>query len=328
MPGPISHLLAVQAKERESQRPRVRNPTRLVRPLPRIVADHGTRYSLVQRTQCLTLLSLGYSFKFVEDTIKIPEKTSRRILKKAEQRGYHPAEDPRILEHHVEDGARSGRPKEISDAVEKHLLDLVIEDRNGREKSSEVLAYESGISTSSTLRILHKNGFGSVKPTRKPGLNREQRKARLEFCLAHQHWTLEDWKNVIWSDETSVILTRRGSQRLWRRPDEGFERSVIRNRWKGFSEFMFWGCFSYDFKGPCHIWTPETAVERTDAEKEIKELNKELEIKNKEEWELNQRQLPSRKGRKPQWRFTEKTGKLVRRSKSGGIDWYRYNKVW
>jgi len=198
MPGQISHVLAIRAKERESQRPRVQKPPRLIRPIPQEVAiDHGTRYSIVQRTQCLTLLSLGYTYKQVEEAIKIPHWTCRRIHEKATQRGYCPAEDPRILEHHVEDGVRSGRPKEIDKTVEKRLLDLIIEDRSSREKSSEVLAYETGISTSSTLRILHQNRFSSVKPTRKPGLNPEQRKARLEFCLRHQHWTLEDWKRVI-----------------------------------------------------------------------------------------------------------------------------------
>jgi len=33
----------------------------------------------------------------------------------------------------------------------------------------------------------------------------------------HQDWSLEDWKKVVWSDETSVILGhRRGGVRVWR----------------------------------------------------------------------------------------------------------------
>jgi hypothetical protein len=39
--------------------------------------------------------------------------------------------------------------------------------------------------------------------------------ARLAFAIDHAHWTLDDWKNVIWSDETSVVLGhRRGSYRV------------------------------------------------------------------------------------------------------------------
>ena len=114
------------------------------------------------------------------------------IKKRAYERGFRPDQDSRILEHYVKDGPRSGRPKEITLEIEQCLLDSVKADRSGREKSSEVLAYECGISYSSALRILHKYGLLNVKPTRKPGLNGRQRAARLAFCLKHQHWTLED----------------------------------------------------------------------------------------------------------------------------------------
>lgn len=214
--------------------------------------------------------------------------------------------------------------------TEQQLLESVKFDRSGREKSSEVLAYECGISRSSALRILHKYGLSNVKPTRKPGLNAVQRAARLAFCLDHINWTLEDWKRVIWSDETSVILgQRRGAVRLWRESGEAYENTCIRRRWKGYSEFMFWGCFSWDKKGSCHIWTKETAQERKKADEELVELNKALEPMLKMEWELstkmrrmNLRRRPA--GKKPQWKFTKKNGKLVREGKAGGIDWYRY----
>src|SRR5580692_1396246 len=96
------------------------------------------------------------------------------------------------------------------------------------------------------------------------------KKARLQFALDHQNWTLEDWKRVIWSDETSIVIGfRRGGYKVWCTPEERFTKSCIRPHWKGFSEFMFWGCFSYDKKGPCHIWKPETKTERTAAQEEI-----------------------------------------------------------
>ena len=62
MPGPISHLSAVKAGERECLRPRVQHPDRLQRPLPESasLSDRGNRYSLAERVQALTLLSLGY----------------------------------------------------------------------------------------------------------------------------------------------------------------------------------------------------------------------------------------------------------------------------
>jgi hypothetical protein len=94
---------------------------------------------------------------------------------------------------------------------------------------------------------------------------------------------------------------------------------------------MFWGCFTYDFKGPCHIWKKETAPEKAAAQRDLAKMNQDLEPEAKREWELKTgtRRLTLRgqpKGRKPTWKFQKKTGKLVRDGKAGGIDWYRYNK--
>ena len=83
---------------------------------------------------------------------------------------------------------------------------------------------------------------------------------RLAWCLERADWTLEQWKDLIWTDETSVQLGgTRGRRRVWRKPEEQFHKHVIKRRWKGFQEFMFWGSFSYDKKGPCHVWEKENA---------------------------------------------------------------------
>jgi hypothetical protein len=139
---------------------------------------------------------------------------------------------------------------------------------------------------------------------------------------------------VIWSDETSVVLCiRRGSYRVWRKPNQKVEKKMIRERWKGYSEFMFWACFSYDKKGPCHVWRAETPSERTKAEKELEELNAQNEPLAQAKWEALEaeryavsREENPRWTRHRNWRWTEKTGKLVRKPGYGGIDWYRYQK--
>jgi hypothetical protein len=122
-------------------------------------------------------------------------------------------------------------------------------------------------------------------------------------------------------------LHRRGGYRIWRKSDEALVKSAIRERWKRSSEFIFWGSFSYDKKGPYHCWLPKNAQERKQTEKTIQKLNEELEPLAKAEWELNNAMnrlgLCNRPGRKPQWRFNKKNGKLDR-GKKGGIDWYRY----
>ncbi len=163
---------------------------------------------------------------------------------------------------------------------------LVTHDATSREATAQALAVDLGVSRRTVLRALRKLRFRRVKPTFKPGLTAAMKKARLEFALAHRHWTLEDWKRVIWTDETSVILGhRRGTIRIWRRTAEDMDPTVIRRRWRMATDFMFWGCFTYDFKGPCHIWRKETAEERKRAQQILDGWNADLEPECRERWE-------------------------------------------
>ena len=237
----------------------------------------------------------------------------------------------------VDDAPRSGRPTKKTKDLEALLIAMVSKDRAGREKTTSRLAMEiSDLSTYGSIspvtvwRMLKGLNFSKVKPTMKPGLSAAQRAARLKWCLDHAHWTLEDWKRVIWTDETSVLMgIRRGSRKLWRRPDEQYKRQCVRNRWKGYSEFMFWGCFTYEKKGPCYVWQPETAAEKKEAATAIAALNEGREQRLREEWELergvDRLALKTRSGPKPRWRWNKASGKLERRSGSG-IDWWRYHK--
>ena len=123
-------------------------------------------------------------------------------------------------------------------------------DRYGQEKSCRQIAYELNIDSMTVWRTLKAAGYNKTKPTRKLGLTVEMRMARWRFCQKHKDWTIEEWKAVIWTDETSVVLGHwRGGYRIWQCPDQRFLKSTMRERWKGHSEFMFWGCSPYDSAG-------------------------------------------------------------------------------
>lgn len=94
------------------------------------------------------------------------------------------------------------------------MLSAVSKDHDGRFSSFTELAGEAkraGIKISATsIRCLLKaNNYRKVKLIYKPGLTQAMKDARLAFCETYRYWTLEDWKNVIWTDETSVILGSR-----------------------------------------------------------------------------------------------------------------------
>jgi transposase len=292
-------------------------------------------YDISTRALIVSLKATGKSNEEITFLTGIKKRTINDIFARAIKRGFDPCQRPiQIQDKYLEDASRLGRPSKQKEFLDR-VVNSVRTDRYGREKScanvAAALSQEGyNISDITVWRILRRAGYRKTKPTRKPGLTKKMKEARLKWCQAHEDWTIEDWKNVIWSDETSVVLNhRRGGYRVWRKADEAFVRSCIRERWKGYSEFMFWGCFSYNKKGPCHCWLPETKQEKEAASTRINELNQELEPIMRTQWELEtgmrRLDLRNKPGQKPQWRWTAKTGKLSRGRGSGlGIDWYRY----
>ncbi len=70
--------------------------------------------------------------------------------------------------------------------------------------------YKKGMQNTFFERTTHwtlkQMGYSSRRPHRVPLLSAKNRKRRLKFAQAHQNWTIEDWKNVAWSDESRFLL--------------------------------------------------------------------------------------------------------------------------
>ena len=69
----------------------------------------------------------------------------------------------------------------------------------------------------------------------------------MEFAIAHKEWTVEDWKRVIWTDETKI--NRFGSDRrkwAWKKPGESLSGRLVEGKLKfGGGSLMMWGCFCW-----------------------------------------------------------------------------------
>jgi hypothetical protein len=53
-------------------------------------------------------------------------------------------------------------------------------------------------------KVLIAAGYSQCKLTVKPGLNKQSKKERYDWCKAREHWGIEEWKNVIFTDEIAV----------------------------------------------------------------------------------------------------------------------------
>jgi hypothetical protein len=48
----------------------------------------------------------------------------------------------------------------------------------------------------------------------KPHLTREHKRKRMEFARSHRDWTIEKWKQVIFSDETGIVARPSDAHKL------------------------------------------------------------------------------------------------------------------
>jgi len=294
-----------------------------------------------QRMEALWMFERGEFREKITEKTAVSTASLYKIRTKAISNGWIPGEtlEPR----HVDDQPRSGRPK-VSQFITSQIIQVMTKNSTTRGWSSLRIAQEVSsllpgkqfVSASTVYRTLTTEGYGSYKRTVKPGLNEENRKLRLKWCQEHSvaaGWDLERWKNVIWTDETSVQLSSvRGKRRIWRKAGEAYHPHVIVRRWKGFQEFMWWSAFSYDKKGPYYIWPKETDAERKEREKQAKIVvanwNAARYADDLAEWELNKPMSRLRvrvnvPGPKPAFRHAE-NGAYILNNGKGGINWYRH----
>ncbi len=72
------------------------------------------------------------------------------------------------------------------------------------------------------------DGLQQQKTTPMSLLSAKNRKRRLQFAQVHQNWTIEDWKNVAWSDESRFLLRHSdGRVKIWHKEHESMDPSCL-----------------------------------------------------------------------------------------------------
>ncbi len=116
---------------------------------------------------------------------------------------------------------------------------------------------QNTISERTTRRTLKQMCYSNRRPHRVPLLSAKNRKRSLQFTRAHENWTIEDWKNVAWSDESLFLLRHSdGRVRIWHKEHESLDPScLVSTVQAGGGGVMVWGIFS------CHNFVPLVPIE-------------------------------------------------------------------
>ena len=95
-------------------------------------------------------------------------------------------------------------------------------------------------------------GLESHIAAQKPELRAENVVKRLEWAINHKDWTVEDWKRVIWSDESSIwVGVNPCRQWVIRPPGERLNPKYAKKTFKSAQvKVMVWACFTGERLGP------------------------------------------------------------------------------
>ena len=220
-----------------------------------------------QKQTIVKLNSKGISGRKIAELTGISRATIQKFLKRFEERG------------HVENQPRSGRPK-ISGIRDDNVLSRLVK-RNRRQtlKDLTVKLNESipvSVSETTANRKLKRLEYERLRVKKTTTISEKNRKARVSWCQEKKNWTVDEkWKQIIFSDETKVILDKDRKVFIWRKSDEAWRPECL-GMYSGHSprknvSAMFWGCISYNGIGTL---TPVDG--NIDSEKYIEVLDQHL----------------------------------------------------
>lgn len=149
----------------------------------------------------------------------------------------------------VRDLDRSGRPRRTTPAQDKELVHIARRhpDEPSRRTSARLRDHTGvQLDASTVRRRLVAEGLAAHPYTTKPALSAVQKQKRLSFAKRHR---LRKWSNVLFSDETKVVLgTRKHLVRRYK-GEKKFKRTF-----KHPGSVNVWGCFGRRGFGNIHIF--------------------------------------------------------------------------
>jgi hypothetical protein len=159
-------------------------------------------------------------------------------------------------EGNVKDRKRSERKRVTSKQDERMMIRAVMKDRCRGSQDIAADLNESGVRVSARTvrRRLWQAGLKAKTPRKKPFLNFTQRQKRVAWAKEHQDWTVDNWKKVLFSDESRIcIFGQDGIKYVRRRVGEENRPDCCIPTMKHPVSVMIWGCMARDGIGRLQV---------------------------------------------------------------------------
>ena len=191
----------------------------------------GKQLSPTTRGKIEALHSVGHSVRQIAALVR----RSRNSVHQCLQRLSHGSSDYE---------KRPGRGKATTIREDHRLKRIALQNRRATSRLlSYQLADETGkqVSSRTVRRRLSETGVNARRPRKTPLLTENHRHLRLEWATTHTQWTLDDWKSVLFTDESKVSIGNDGALYVWRRKGEEFLPECCDRTVQHAASVMVWG---------------------------------------------------------------------------------------
>ena len=194
------------------------------------------------KTLIVSMHKDGLSHQKIANIIGRNRSTVTKFLKRFSDRG------------NIENRPRIGRPRKLTFRAE-HTLNRTVK-QNRRQSLSDITSSVNeripvNVSKRTIQRHLHRLGYKKRVVRKRLTVSKINRKRRCSWCRVRLNWKVdEQWKRVIFSDESQIIIGTDNRVSVWRKEGEqwlpqclGIRSSHARPQGK--VSLMVWGCLTY-----------------------------------------------------------------------------------
>jgi len=148
----------------------------------------------------------------------------------------------------------SGRPRVTSSTDDQHII---LEVKRNRLITTDEI--QSNLPTlkccKETIRnrIKESGEFNSYWQINKPFISEKNRLKRVEWCKDRLHYTIEQWRKFLWTDESPFVLRYNRQKRVWRSQNERYKTFAMKGTVKHDDKIMVWGCFAAHGVGDLYL---------------------------------------------------------------------------
>lgn len=205
-----------------------------------------TSLNAFDRGRALAWLADGVGPREVGRRLAVSHSTIIRLQQRVQETGsseYRP---------------RSGRPRSTSRREDRFILFSALRNRmvtaNTLRRELRTATHVN-VSVSTIRNRLHDFQMHGRRAAVRVPLTAAHRRARVDWCRQHQRWNLQQWANVLFTDESRFSLQfNDGRRRVWRRQGERFIDGAVRevDRYGGGS-VMVWAGFHLHGRTQLHV---------------------------------------------------------------------------